>query len=178
MSRYWSASAQDKKNSYIAKIPASAGAQCVEPEGSPPLVSRAHPTTRLRAPCRGRSARPTGYPALLRSSSALGAELPGRFVADGVPVGGTANPGDFVEYEILDQSVIVVRVDADHVRAYHNSCRLRGMKLVGPGLATLVRVRRSRLVLGPRRYEHLRAASELFGEANLDAGDLRPTRPI
>ncbi len=39
-------------------------------------------------------------------------------------------PGDFVEYEILDQSIIVVRVDADHVRAYYNSCRHRGMKLV------------------------------------------------
>lgn len=40
------------------------------------------------------------------------------------------NPGDFVEYEIGDQSIIVVRVDADHVRAYYNSCRHRGMKLV------------------------------------------------
>ena len=34
--------------------------------------------------------------------------------------------GDFVEYEILDQSIIVVRVDADTVRAYHNACRHRG----------------------------------------------------
>jgi phenylpropionate dioxygenase-like ring-hydroxylating dioxygenase large terminal subunit len=40
------------------------------------------------------------------------------------------NPGDFVEYEILDQSIIVVRVDAEHVRAYYNACRHRGMKLV------------------------------------------------
>ena len=39
-------------------------------------------------------------------------------------------PGDFVEYEILDQSIIVVRVDADTVRAYHNACRHRGVKLV------------------------------------------------
>ncbi|MDP9166365.1 MAG: aromatic ring-hydroxylating dioxygenase subunit alpha [Actinomycetota bacterium] len=39
-------------------------------------------------------------------------------------------PGDFVEYEILDQSIIVVRVDADNVRAYYNACRHRGMKLV------------------------------------------------
>ena len=39
-------------------------------------------------------------------------------------------PGDFVEYEILDQSVIVVRVDDSTVRAYYNSCRHRGMKLV------------------------------------------------
>ena len=39
-------------------------------------------------------------------------------------------PGDFVEYEILDESVIVVRVDAHNVRAYHNACRHRGVKLV------------------------------------------------
>jgi nitrite reductase/ring-hydroxylating ferredoxin subunit len=38
--------------------------------------------------------------------------------------------GDFVEYEILDQSVIVVRVDDATIRAYYNSCRHRGMKLV------------------------------------------------
>ncbi len=39
-------------------------------------------------------------------------------------------PGDFVEYEILDQSIILVRIDASTVRAYYNSCRHRGMKLV------------------------------------------------
>lgn len=45
--------------------------------------------------------------------------------------------GDFVEYEILDQSVIVVRLDADTVRAYHNACRHRGVKLVeGSGSLT------------------------------------------
>ena len=38
--------------------------------------------------------------------------------------------GDFVEYEILDQSVIVVRLDDDNVRAFYNSCRHRGMKIV------------------------------------------------
>jgi phenylpropionate dioxygenase-like ring-hydroxylating dioxygenase large terminal subunit len=38
-------------------------------------------------------------------------------------------PGDFVEYEILDQSVIVVRTD-DGVRAMQNACRHRGVKVV------------------------------------------------
>ena len=38
--------------------------------------------------------------------------------------------GDFVEYEILDQSVIVVRLDDDNVRAFQNSCRHRGVKIV------------------------------------------------
>lgn len=38
--------------------------------------------------------------------------------------------GDFVEYQILDQSIIVVRLDSANVRAYHNACRHRGVKLV------------------------------------------------
>src|SRR6476469_9397881 len=39
-------------------------------------------------------------------------------------------PGDFVEYEILDQSVVVVRTGADDgaVRAFQNSCRHRGVR--------------------------------------------------
>ena len=39
------------------------------------------------------------------------------------------NPGDFVEYEIFDQSVIVVRADDGGVKAYHNACRHRGVQL-------------------------------------------------
>ena len=39
-------------------------------------------------------------------------------------------PGDVVEYEILDQSVIVLRGDDREVRAFHNVCRHRGVKLV------------------------------------------------
>ena len=42
--------------------------------------------------------------------------------------------GDFVEYEILGQSVLVVRVaagsEAGAIRAYHNVCLHRGMRLV------------------------------------------------
>ena len=42
--------------------------------------------------------------------------------------------GDFVEYEILGQSVVVVRVDDSTVKAYENTCRHRGVKLaVGSG---------------------------------------------
>ena len=40
------------------------------------------------------------------------------------------NPGDFVAYDILDQSVIVTRVDNSTVKAYNNACRHRGVKLV------------------------------------------------
>jgi nitrite reductase/ring-hydroxylating ferredoxin subunit len=39
-------------------------------------------------------------------------------------------PGDFVVYDNLGQSVIVVRVDASTVKAYHNACRHRGVALV------------------------------------------------
>ncbi|MHB8464882.1 MAG: aromatic ring-hydroxylating oxygenase subunit alpha [Acidimicrobiales bacterium] len=46
-------------------------------------------------------------------------------------------PGDFVEYEILDQSVIVVRTDDMQVRAFQNACRHRGVKVVeGRGSCT------------------------------------------
>jgi phenylpropionate dioxygenase-like ring-hydroxylating dioxygenase large terminal subunit len=39
-------------------------------------------------------------------------------------------PGDFVEYEFLDQSVIVLRTDDKGVRAFQNACRHRGVKVV------------------------------------------------
>jgi Rieske 2Fe-2S family protein len=38
--------------------------------------------------------------------------------------------GDYVEYQILDQSVIVVRVDDTRVKGYYNACRHRGRRLV------------------------------------------------
>ncbi len=36
--------------------------------------------------------------------------------------------GDFAEYEILDQSVVVVRTEDLGVRAFHNACRHRGVR--------------------------------------------------
>ena len=39
-------------------------------------------------------------------------------------------PRDFVEYEILDQSIVVVRTDDLGVQAFHNACRHRGVKVV------------------------------------------------
>ena len=43
------------------------------------------------------------------------------------------NVGDYVEYTILDKSVIVVRAN-DGVKAFHNACRHRGVRLAnGPG---------------------------------------------
>jgi phenylpropionate dioxygenase-like ring-hydroxylating dioxygenase large terminal subunit len=39
-------------------------------------------------------------------------------------------PRDFVEYEFLDQSVVVVRTDDLGARAFQNACRHRGVKVV------------------------------------------------
>lgn len=39
------------------------------------------------------------------------------------------SPGDFAEYEILDQSVVVVRTDDLGVTAFQNACRHRGVKV-------------------------------------------------
>jgi nitrite reductase/ring-hydroxylating ferredoxin subunit len=39
-------------------------------------------------------------------------------------------PGDFAEYEILDQSVIVVRTDDMGVVAFENACRHRGVRVL------------------------------------------------
>jgi phenylpropionate dioxygenase-like ring-hydroxylating dioxygenase large terminal subunit len=38
--------------------------------------------------------------------------------------------GDYVEYEILDQSIVVVRTDDTAVRAFQNACRHRGVRVV------------------------------------------------
>jgi phenylpropionate dioxygenase-like ring-hydroxylating dioxygenase large terminal subunit len=83
-------------------------------------------------------------------------------------------PGDFVEYEFLDQSVIVVRIDPTTVRAYANVCRHRGMKVVeGRGTCETTFVcpfhgfcygLDGRNVAVPRR--------KTFAEENLQAGDL------
>ncbi len=39
------------------------------------------------------------------------------------------SPGDFVEYTICDQSVLLVRVDGQSIRGYHNACRHRSTQL-------------------------------------------------
>jgi phenylpropionate dioxygenase-like ring-hydroxylating dioxygenase large terminal subunit len=44
--------------------------------------------------------------------------------------------GDFVEYDVLDRSVVVVRDEEGRVRAFENSCRHRGVKVV-EGCGTL-----------------------------------------
>lgn len=83
-------------------------------------------------------------------------------------------PGDFVEYEILDQSIIVVRVDAENVRAYYNSCRHRGMKLVeGRGSRRSFVCPFHGWCWGLDGASTFVARPEIFAEDNLCAEDLR-----
>ncbi len=39
------------------------------------------------------------------------------------------NIGDYVTYDILDDSIIIVRTAADTICAYHNGCQHRGRRL-------------------------------------------------
>jgi phenylpropionate dioxygenase-like ring-hydroxylating dioxygenase large terminal subunit len=39
------------------------------------------------------------------------------------------HPGDHVVYEVADESLLVTRTNAGHIRAFHNSCLHRGTKL-------------------------------------------------
>ena len=41
-----------------------------------------------------------------------------------------AKPGDFVRYDILDESVLIVRLDAERIRGYYNVCQHRGRQLL------------------------------------------------
>jgi len=40
-----------------------------------------------------------------------------------------SQPGSYFEYAIGDQSILLVRVDAQQIKAFHNSCRHRGTRL-------------------------------------------------
>ena len=43
------------------------------------------------------------------------------------------NPGDYITYEILDDSIIVVRTPECGIRAHYNVCQHRGRRLLPPG---------------------------------------------
>ena len=84
-------------------------------------------------------------------------------------------PHDFVEYEFLDQSVIVLRTDDMGVRAFQNACRHRGVKVVeGRGhVRERVHLPVPRLVLRPRRHEHRASrGAKTFAEHNLQPDDI------
>jgi phenylpropionate dioxygenase-like ring-hydroxylating dioxygenase large terminal subunit len=86
-------------------------------------------------------------------------------------------PGDFVEYEILDQSIIVMRTEDMGVRALQNACRHRGVKVAeGRGSCT------SGFICpfhgwcyGPDGVNTFVTRSKTFSEHNLRAPDLNLT---
>lgn len=46
-------------------------------------------------------------------------------------------PGDYFTFELADQPLLIVRTDADRVKAYYNVCQHRGNKLVADGEGSL-----------------------------------------
>ena len=57
--------------------------------------------------------------------------------------------GNYLSYEILDDSVLIVRTAPDQIRAYHNVCPHRGRRLVDvPQGAKNARGRRSQFICG------------------------------
>jgi phenylpropionate dioxygenase-like ring-hydroxylating dioxygenase large terminal subunit len=65
--------------------------------------------------------------------------------------------GDYITYEILDDSILVVRAGANEIRAYHNVCAHRGSRLVRTHGAKERRGRaRAGFVCVPRVALHLK----------------------
>ncbi len=83
-------------------------------------------------------------------------------------------PRDFVEYEILDQSIVVVRTDDMDVVAFQNACRHRGVKVVeGRGTCEHGFVCPFHgWCYGPDGTNSFIPRKKTFGEHNLRAGDL------
>ena len=83
--------------------------------------------------------------------------------------------GDFVVYENLDQSVIVLRIDENTIKAFHNACRHRGAKLLDdrgcrPNGIVCPFHGWSWDIEGTNTFV---LAENLFGKGNLDETDLR-----
>ena len=83
-------------------------------------------------------------------------------------------PGDFAEYRNLDQSVVVVRTADLGVRAFHNTCRHRGVRLVqGRGsLAGGFVCPFHGWCYGPDGANTKVTQARAFSEANLDPADI------
>jgi phenylpropionate dioxygenase-like ring-hydroxylating dioxygenase large terminal subunit len=84
------------------------------------------------------------------------------------------DPHDFVEYEILDQSVVVVRTEDGGVTAFQNACRHRGVRVVeGRGrCADGFTCPFHGWCYGPDGTNTFVSRRSTFAEHNLDPGDL------
>jgi phenylpropionate dioxygenase-like ring-hydroxylating dioxygenase large terminal subunit len=83
-------------------------------------------------------------------------------------------PRDFVEYEFLDQSIVVLRTDDMGVTAFQNACRHRGVKLV-QGSGTCERGFTCPFhgwCYGPDGANTAVTRRKTFAEHNLQPGDL------
>jgi Rieske 2Fe-2S family protein len=86
-------------------------------------------------------------------------------------------PRDFAEYEILDQSVVVVRTDDMGVQAFQNACRHRGVKVVkgrGTCEGTFICPFHG-WCYGPDGTNTFVTRSKTFAEHNLQPDDLNLT---
>jgi phenylpropionate dioxygenase-like ring-hydroxylating dioxygenase large terminal subunit len=86
-------------------------------------------------------------------------------------------PYDFVEYEILDQSIVVVRTEDLGVKAFQNTCRHRGVK-VAEGRGTCERgfiCPFHGWCYGPDGTNTFVTRSKTFTEHNLEPQDLNLT---
>ncbi len=86
-------------------------------------------------------------------------------------------PGDFAEYEILDQSIIVVRTEDLGVRALQNACRHRGVKVAeGRGSCTTGFICPFHgWCYGPDGVNTFVTRSKTFSAHNLEPADLNLT---
>jgi nitrite reductase/ring-hydroxylating ferredoxin subunit len=83
-------------------------------------------------------------------------------------------PNDFAEYQILDQSVVVVRTEDLGVKAFQNTCRHRGVRLVeGRGTCESgFTCPFHGWCYGPDGTNTFVTQSKTFAQHNLGAGDL------
>jgi phenylpropionate dioxygenase-like ring-hydroxylating dioxygenase large terminal subunit len=83
------------------------------------------------------------------------------------------NVGDFVEYRVADQSVIIVRTGPDEIKAFQNACRHRATQLV-QGCGTFPGGRRAQIVCPFHGWRwHLDGSSSLiYGREGFDPDTL------
>jgi phenylpropionate dioxygenase-like ring-hydroxylating dioxygenase large terminal subunit len=87
------------------------------------------------------------------------------------------NPGDYTSYEILDQSVIVVRTADGGTQALQNTCRHRGVRLVERGTRSSCGSSGFTCPFhgwcyGPDGKNTFVPQSRTFSDHNLEAGDI------
>jgi phenylpropionate dioxygenase-like ring-hydroxylating dioxygenase large terminal subunit len=95
------------------------------------------------------------------------------------------NVGDFITYEILDDSVILLRTGPDQIRAFHNVCPHRGRRLIDiPKGARNARGRRNQFICGFHGWRfdldgnntHIPYREDWQGQMTPDCSGLTPVK--